>query len=587
MPSASTKDNKSAVSPDRVSPDRVSPDRIEWRPAAVPASAAALRETGYASHIADLLARRGVDDPEAAEDFLHPDLEQLHDPRLLAGVHEAVERLLRARDAGERVAVVGDYDVDGVSGTAILTAVLRSCKVKVLPILPHRLHDGYGFQPVHVERASAEDCKLILTVDCGTTSIAAARAAGAAGIDVVVTDHHLPGEPLPPEAIQINPQQSGCTYPFAHLCGAGLALKLALAFAEACGRPVDPRVLLRIACLGTIADLVPLRGENRVIAALGLGELARMRSPGLKALARLARLRAPYTTDDIGFRIGPRLNAPGRLDSAEASLELLLVRDPRRAGELAAKLDRWNRERQDCERKVADEARSFFLERLEREELPAILVAWNEDWHRGVVGIAAGRLARDFNRPTILLAVDGDTATGSGRSIPRIHLYQFLARWKDELPRFGGHAQAIGMTVPREELEGLRQRWEEASKEAWGDEVAVRSYEYELELEPREVNWPFFQELRKLEPHGQGNPRPLVRVRGPLRLARAPRLFGQGHIAAETVGPNGVRIRLVGWGWQEKAGSLLQGDFEVLGHLEHDRYRGGCQLRLADARPCA
>lgn len=561
--------------------------RVEWRPAPVPASAAALAAAGHTPHFAALLARRGVADAAGAEAFLSPALEQLHDPRRLAGIGEAVARLLRARDAGEPVALVGDYDVDGVSGTAILTAVLAACKVDVRPILPHRLRDGYGFQPAQVDEARRLGCRVIVTVDCGTTSIAAAREALAAGLDVVVTDHHIPGAPLPAGVVQINPRQEGCDYPFADLCGAGLALKLALAFAAACGREVDPRALLRVACLGTIADLVPLRGENRVIAALGLEELARTRSPGLRALIRVARLRQPYSTDDVGFRLGPRLNAPGRLDSAEKSLELLLVRDRRRAEELALELDRWNRERQDEERRVAGEARAAVLERLGQGTAPAILVAWSEGWHRGVVGIAAGRLARSFNRPTVLLALDGDEATGSGRSVPAVHLFAFLSRWRDELPRFGGHAQAIGMTVRREQLEDLRRRWEEAAAGEWGDEVAVRRYEYELELEAGEVTWDFFKELRRLEPFGEGNPQPLVRVRGPLRLERAPHVFGQGHLAAAAVGAGGVRIRLLGWGWQERAGALLQGDFEVLGFLEYDRYRGGCLVQLVDARPSA
>jgi single-stranded-DNA-specific exonuclease len=562
--------------------------RVEWRPAPVPAAgAAALAAAGYAPQLAALLARRGVDGRAAAEAFLHPALEQLHDPRALAGVDAAVARLRRARDEREPVALVGDYDVDGVCGTAILTAVLAACKVDVRPILPHRLRDGYGFQPAQVDEARRLGCRVIVTVDCGTTSIAAAREALAAGLDVVVTDHHIPGEPLPAGVVQINPRQDGCDYPFPDLCGAGLALKLALAFAADCGREVDPRALLRVACLGTIADLVPLTGENRVIAAVGLEELARTRSPGIRALIRVARLRQPYSTDDVGFRLGPRLNAPGRLDSAEKALELLLARDRRRAEELALDLDRCNRERQDEERRVAEEAHAAVLERLARGETPAILVAWSEGWHRGVVGIAAGRLARAFNRPTVLLSLAGEEATGSGRSVPAVHLFRFLSRWREELPRFGGHAQAIGLTVRRDQLEDLRRRWEEAAAAAWGDEVAVRRYDYELDLAAGEVTWDFFKELRQLEPFGEGNPRPLVRVRGPLRLARAPHVFGHGHLAAAAVGAGGVRIRLLGWGWQERAGTLLQGDFEVLGVLEYDRYRGGCRLQLVDARPSA
>lgn len=553
---------------------------VAWEKAPVPAAAAELERAGYPRWRAELLARRGVSDGAAAEAFLKPVVDQLHDPHLLAGIDGAVERLLRARSDRQPVALVGDYDVDGVSGTALLTAVLRACGLEVLPILPHRLRDGYGFQPVHVERARAGRARLIVTVDCGTSSHAAAEAALAAGIDVVVTDHHLPGESLPDGVVMINPRQEACSYPFAELSGAGLALKLAMATAAACGRPVDPRVLMRVACLGTVADLVPLQGENRVIAAVGLEELRRTRSPGLLALLRVSRLQPPYTTTDVGFRLGPRLNAPGRVDSADTALELLLTRDSHRAFELALELDRRNRERQEWERQVVAEAREHFLGLA---ELPPILVAWSESWHRGVVGIAAGRLAKEFHRPALLLAVDGDLATGSGRSISGVHLYDFFARWRGELPKFGGHAQAIGLSVDRSRLPDLRRQWEEGA-EPWRELIATRRYRYELECRPAELTRERAAELERFEPHGEANPKPLIRLRGPLRFAGPTRHFGQGNLEAEAVGENGGRIRCVGWGWAERESSLT-GDLELLGLLERDRYRQSPVLRLVDSRP--
>lgn len=495
---------------------------------------------------------------------------------------EAVARLLTARDTGDEVALIGDYDVDGVTGSAILVAVLRACGLSVHPIIPHRMTEGYGFQPVHVERAVALGAKLMITVDCGVSSHSAAAASLDAGMEVIVTDHHLPKEPLPDEVIQINPHQPTCTYPFTELSGAGLALKLALAMAKACERDINPRLLLRVACLGTIADLVPLRGENRVIASVGLYELSRTRSPGLKALIDVAGLRPPFSAADVGYRIGPRINAPGRLDSAEGALELLLCRDPEHARKLATELDQWNRDRQLEQRRVVDEAREALV--TEGAALPPILVGWSEDWHRGVVGVAAGRLAKELNRPTILLAVDGDQATGSGRSIPGIHLHDFLKRWDGDMSRFGGHAQAIGMTVETAALPILQQRWEEAA-ETWREKVAVKRYEYELELAPAEINRRLSQQLDAFEPFGQANPQPLIYVPGPLQLVRSPRFFGQGHLSAQAMDRNGGRIALLGWGWEDRAAELL-GEFEVLGYLEKDRYRGTV-LRLVDCRSAA
>jgi single-stranded-DNA-specific exonuclease len=552
---------------------------VEWVAAPVPPAAAVLEQAGRPAWLAPLLARRGVADAQGAERFLRPSLDQLHDPFLLAGMEEAVARLLDARSRGERIAIVGDYDVDGVTATAQLMAVFQKCGLEARPVLPHRLREGYGFQAVHVERARELGCGLIVTADCGSSSAAAVETALAAGIGVIVTDHHLPGCELPEGALHINPRQPRCTYPFRDLAAAGLALKLSLALSARCGFALDPLPLLRIACLGTIADLVPLHGENRVIAALGLAALAAARSKGLKALIQQSGMKPPFTAADVGFRLGPRLNAAGRLADADRALELLMSRDPGRALELALELDGCNRERQAAENRVVEEARRRFAE---RSPLPPILVAWSEAWHKGVVGVAAGRIAKDLHRPTVLLAVDGETATGSGRSVPGLALHAFLSAWKDRLARFGGHSQAVGLTVAAGRLEELRREWEEAGA-AWPEELLAPRIQYELHLPPGEVTHRLLAQLATLEPYGQGNPRPLLRT-GPLRLQGEPRPFGNGHLSARARGEDGAVVDLVGWRWAERAGNL-RGAFEVLASVESDSYRGGPVLRLVDSRP--
>ncbi len=554
---------------------------MEWVAAQVPASASDLERAGFEPWLAVALAHRGVLDAGAAERFLNPSLDQLHDPFLLAGMQEGVERLLRARDLKEKVAIVGDYDVDGVTSTALLLAVFAACQIEAIPILPHRLKEGYGFQPVHVDRAAAEGCKLIVTADCGSSSATAVEHAHASGIDVLVTDHHLPGCELPAGTLHINPRQAHCTYPFRDLAAVGLAFKLCQAVAGRCGRNVDPARLLRIACLGTIADLVPLQGENRVIAALGLRALAEPRSEGLKALIKQSGIKPPFNAADVGYRLGPRINAAGRLDNSQKALDLLMSRDAGQATALAAELDAWNRERQTEEAKVVDEARRRVLESAGDGELPPVLVAWDEGWHKGVVGVAAGRLAKELHRPTLLLAVEGELATGSGRSVPGLELHSFLGRWRDRLERFGGHAQAVGLTARLDRLDGLRQEWEAAGRE-WPASVLTGRHEYELHLKPHQVSAALLKDLSRLEPFGQGNPRPLVRT-GPLRLDGAPRAFGGGHLSARTRGDDGAIVELVGWGWQGRAEDL-DGAFEVLGYLEGDSYKGGAVLRLVDAR---
>jgi len=552
---------------------------VEWVAAPVPEWAAGLERDGVPSWLAALLARRGVEDSRGAERFLHPSLDQLHDPFLLAGMEEAVARLLAARERKEKVAVVGDYDVDGISATALLLAVFAACGIEAKAVMPHRLREGYGFQPIHVERARELGCGLVVTADCGSSSVEAVEAAMAAGIGVVVTDHHLPGCELPAGTLHINPHQSHCTYPFQDLAAVGLAFKLALALAARCGKTLDPAPLLRVACLGTIADLVPLHGENRVIAALGLKALAEAKSQGLKALILQSGMKPPFTAADVGFRMGPRINAAGRLHDPERALELLLSRDAGRAAALAAELDGWNRERQTTEMRVVEEAMRQFAQ---RSPLPPILVAWSESWHKGVVGIAAGRVAKDLHRPVVLLAVEGPTATGSGRSLPGLELHGFLSAWKDRMEKFGGHSQAIGLTVATDRLEELRSEWEAAGAE-WPEEMLVRRVEYELHMAPAEVSPRLLAQLARLEPFGQGNPRPLLRT-GPLRIEGEPRNFGNGHLSARARGGDGAAVELVGWRWGERVRDL-RGSFEVLACVEDDSYRGGPVLRLVDSRP--
>ena len=558
-------------------------ETVEWVEKPAPESAARLLAAGYGL-LAAPLARRGVQTEAEAEAFLRPHPRGLHDPFLLRGMEAAAERVLAVCRDGGAIAVVGDYDVDGVSACALLTAVLRALAAEVVPILPNRLTEGYGFQVVQVAKAKRAGASLIVTVDCGTTSNEAVEAAIRQGMDVVVTDHHVAGSDFPSQAIQVNPQQDGCTYPFRHLCGAGLAFKLAQAVLRRSGRKEPLAALLRVACLGTIADVVPLVGENRVIAALGLQALSRSRSPGLQALMRVSRIKGAVSSTDVAFRLAPRLNAAGRLASADLALRLLLTPDTAEADRLAGELDSLNRQRQAQERRVVEEATEEFSADGRR---PGILMAWSREWHRGVVGIAAGRLARQFHRPVILLGVDGETGTGSGRSIPGVDLHSFVTGFGARMERFGGHPQAIGLSVDVSELPALRAEMEEAAD--WPPEVLVRRREYELALSPEQVEPGLFRELAQLEPYGEGNRRPLVRL-GALERSGPARQFGKDHVKLR-VRRGGSRgsessppVQLLGWGWRDRLPDL-DGLFEVLGALEWDTYAGGPVVRIEDARP--
>ena len=540
----------------------------------------ALVEQGLEERIAHLLAHRGVGSLEEANAFLNPSPDSLRHTDGLAGLAAALVRIERALERSEKVMVLGDYDVDGVSSTALLAASLTAFGLHTSTLLPDRLTEGYGFQPIHAEKVAEKGVSLLITSDCGTTSYDAVERALELGIDLIVVDHHLPGKPLPETVILINPKQEGCQYPFKDFAAAGLALKLVLALEAHLERKLPLEALLRIACLGTVADVVPLVGENRIIASAGIKALDRVRSKGLRALIEVARIRPPFSAEDIGFRIGPRINAAGRLGRADPALELLLTRDGDRARELAATLDRLNRDRQGEERLVTEEAVRMFEARAPK---PPIFVAWSPEWHQGVVGIAAGRLARKYRRPTVLLAQRGDRATGSGRSISGVNLFDFLDCSRTELERFGGHSNAIGMTVLVDKLPELVKRWEERADKEWNSDLFTIRHRYEIELEAEEVSLEFLESLSRLEPHGEGNHRPLIRVDG-LEVKERPHFFGNSHLKVWVTGSRGGRFQLLGWSWAERAAEFT-GEIDVLGYLELDRYTNRPVLRLMDVQP--
>ena len=544
--------------------------------------------SGLERDLATLLAWRGITTASEAAAFLAPGVEDLHDPLLLLGMQEALDLLVAAHERGHRVAVVGDYDVDGLTATALLLGVFRALGIETHGILPNRHASGYGLQPQHVRLADELGCRLLVTVDCGIQAHEAIAEATSRGLPVIVTDHHLPGNrpgdgPLGAAAV-INPRQAGCRYPFRDLAGVGLALKVATALLTRFGREIPWAALFRISCLGTIADAAPLVGENRVLASRGLAALARTPSVGLRALLDEAEVGTPVSAHDVGFRIGPRLNSAGRLGAADPALELLLTRDPKRARELAAQLGRWNSERRTLEARVLADCEARYAGR----PLSAVVVGWSPAWHRGVVGIAAGRLARRFHRPALLFAVEDGLAIGSGRSVPGIDLHGFLRPWEPRLERFGGHSQAVGLTAREPALAGLAQEWEAAAA-TWPPETLATQVEYDQELAISDVTSSLLDRLARLEPFGVGNPEPIFHI-GPCRLSGPPRAFGAGHLGFCARATDGSTVEVVAWQGAQLAatsGGMFDGEFEMLAAVELDRFRNRPRLRLVDSRPVA
>lgn len=467
----------------------------------------ALLDAGVPMHLARVLWARGVHTAEDAEAFLHPSLNTLHDPYLLSGMEEAARRIRIAVARKERITVYGDYDVDGVCATALLVEALRANGADVAYYIPSRHREGYGLNPEAV-RALAQDTKLLITVDCGITSVDEAALSGALGLDLIVTDHHEPPKKLPDAVAVIDPLLGD--YPFRRLCGAGVAFKLVQAlFGMETAEP-----LLELAALATVADLVPLLEENRVIVHAGLKQLQHTKRPGLRALLSVAGLEGKtVTAGHLGFQIGPRINAGGRLREASRNVDLLLTRDAQAALEMARALDAENAERQRMEMDIFKQADAWVQENVDFLTEKALVVT-GEGWNTGVVGLVASKLVEKYAWPAVVLSETDGILTGSARSVPGVNLHTALSRAQDLFLRFGGHAQAAGMTLEKQSLPELRRRLRDAIADVAEPDAFVPSAVYDLDISLPEISIPLIEQLDRLAPTGFGNPAPVFRLSG-------------------------------------------------------------------------
>jgi len=412
--------------------------------------------------LARLLVMRGIQDAASAQNFLVPTLAHLHSPYLMSGMKAAVERLDAAIERKEGILIYGDYDVDGSTAIVILKTAIELCGGCADFHVPHRIREGYGMKDDVIERAAAAGIRLIISVDTGIRAFAAAETAERLGVDLIVTDHHLPGQDGIPKALSVlNPNQAGCEYPCKALCGAGVAFKLAQALMEKRLTDKDqPRLLtsfMKLVAIATIADAVPLTGENRVFAKLGLDALRRAVNPGLKALLEVAQVpqTRPPTSTEIAFRIAPRLNAAGRMDVARDVIELFSVKDAARAREIAGRLDQLNSERQEEERRILEAIEIRFEQEPTLHDAYCVVID-GEGWHRGVIGITATRVVERYGRPALVLSHDGEEAHGSGRSIRAFHLLDALESCRELFTRYGGHSHAVGFSLPSVRVPELR-----------------------------------------------------------------------------------------------------------------------------------
>jgi single-stranded-DNA-specific exonuclease len=476
-----------------------------------------LVQGGIASPLlARILLNRTSCDCKSAAAFFAPTLEGLHDPFLMLGMEAAVERLVQAVANGERICIHGDYDVDGITSVVLLLTFFRALGLDAVYIIPDRLVDGYGLSGEAVRKAAELGAKVMVTVDCGITALTEATLCTGAGIDLIITDHHTPGDLLPDAHAVINPHRTGCSYPFKSLAGVGVAFNLVIALRSRLrergfftGR-AEPRLreYLDLVALGTIADVVPLVDQNRILVKFGLSELTKSVRPGVQALKRVAGITGEVGCGAVGFRLAPRLNAAGRLENASMAVELLLSKDLKTAEPLAAALDADNAQRQAVEREILNDALRMVKGNPAFKGKKSIVLA-SEEWHPGVIGIVASRLVDLYHRPTILISLKDGNGKGSGRSIAPFHLHDALAACADHLVKFGGHRHAAGLTIAEATLERFVERFDELADGLLTADDLIPVLLLDAELKAKDLNQELVGELEKIKPYGLGNPEPL------------------------------------------------------------------------------
>ncbi|AOS45597.1 Single-stranded-DNA-specific exonuclease RecJ [Lacunisphaera limnophila] len=566
--------------------------RWNYTPVHAESVGALARSLGTTPVVAELLLRAGV--PEAgAVRFLQPTLASLGDPFLVVNLERAVDRLLLALQRHERVTVLGDYDVDGVCSTSILVCLLRRLGLTPAYLVPRRAEEGYGLSATAIERALEQGCPdLFIALDCGTNSGAEVALLRSRGAEVIIVDHHRSTEPPATDAILINPHvhpapDDGAWH---YLCTVGLVFKLAhglLKKLRAENHPVALSIVLKdyldLVAMGTIADLVPLHGENRIFARHGLRVLAETRRPGLIALMQVSGLKTDQglVPTDVSFRLGPRINASGRLADAALSVDLLLSADPAFCDATARQLDALNRERQDIERQITERAERYVEEHF---QAASGLVLFDEAWHPGVVGIVAGRISRKYHRPAIVLGNEGELAKGSGRGINGFNLVEILAACADCLDGWGGHPMAVGVALKKGRLDEFRARFDEVIRTRSDQGAGEPGLELSGWLDATEVTDRLMGELEQLHPFGMGNPEPVFGVRG-LRLRNRPDVFKEQHFRFSGEDATGRRISGVAWKLADRLPPVGQ-PIEIAVQLNWNHYNGRrtLQMELLDWR---
>ena len=532
---------------------------MRWQISKVESEAVATlaRELSIPPLVARLLVLRGIKEPAEADRFLHPSLRQLHDPFLMVDMRAAVERLRQAIERQEKILIYGDYDVDGTMAVVVLLTALRSLGATVDAHIPHRLTDGYGMRVPVVERAHADGFRVVLSVDTGVREHEVLARAHELGLDCIVTDHHLPDSYLPPACAILNPCRDDCVYPEKNLSGVGVAFKLAQALLGE--RLTERHVLsyLKVVALGTIADVVPLVGENRVIVHFGLAGMCEPSQAGLAALLAVSGLEGrAVAAGDVAFRLAPRLNAAGRMENARDVIDLFTTSDPAQARAIAERLENLNHDRQRVEEEIVSTIEDLLRQQPEKARRYTLVFA-GEGWHRGVIGIVAQRVVDRYHRPALVIGVEEGVGVGSGRSIKGFHLLEALDKASDLFERFGGHAQAAGFALPASRITELEARFERYARTVLAPDDLEPVLRVDAEVSLGELDSGLYAAVRRLEPYGFGNPTPVFVARDALLVA-PPRILKEKHLKLRVA--QGARaFDALGWGMAEQAQGLAAG----------------------------
>lgn len=525
-----------------------------------------------------LIAQRNLQNLQEAHTYFQPDISQLHSPFLMQDMEKAIARLQKAFEANEKIVIYGDYDVDGTTSVALVYSFIKSFYSKVVFYIPDRFKEGYGISYEGIDWAKEQGASLMVALDCGIKSIDHVKYATEKGIDFIICDHHTPGETLPEAVAILNPKRNDCNYPYKELSGCGIGFKLIQAMGEKMDINFSKEEYLDLVAVSIASDIVHMTGENRILAYFGLKRINSKPRPGLLALIELSGHKKELAINDLVFRIGPRINAAGRISSATLAVEMLVEKDIAQAHKIAAAINKNNTDRQSVDQNITRQALEMIAQNQAKD--PRTTVLFDKDWHKGVIGIVASRLIEKHYRPTVLLTESNGYAVGSARSVAGFNLYDAIKQCDDLLDQWGGHQAAAGLTMPLEKVDAFRERFENIVAATIEEEMLTPVIEYDLEISLDDVTLTFCRSIERFGPFGPENMRPVFITRN-VQCVSQPRIVGNNHLQLTVVDDNGISHRAIGFGFGDVYENFTSNPvFDICYTVEINEFRGNKSINL-------